>query len=332
MPESLLKDLREVSENDLEEDLDWAVAPTAVLSNFERERLNQMKVSIYARMHNLPLVRWRKDVLGSSLDGYSNEILDELYVHEPGLWAYFCKGAPGFLLANTQPTKGLANGAAIVQHSLSFQGEPPAVFNLALNGSRFVEVELLEPPLSVNLELVLPDDDDGVGIETLVPGSIVFPLILSNIATDVDLTSLFAAIEGLPKTVQCKAFQYTLGFALTDFKIQGKTFAKLIMSICGRPFPPHLNMRGLYVMISRVRTRNSLRVLNDDGNLRNLCALRYPVELGVWDKGYSSSGDWDAQAAQMAGSDARGRPKAPKRKSCKSIPVKEALQRVSSKY
>ena len=49
-----------------------------------------------------------------------------------------------------------------------------------------------------------------------------------------------------------RAFAYTLAFALTDFKLQGRSLPKLLLSFGPRSKPPYLNtMNVLYVLISR---------------------------------------------------------------------------------
>ena len=108
-------------------------------------------------------------------------------------------------------------------------------------------------------------------------------------------------MAGMPKIVRILAPWLTLAFALTDFKLQGRTLGELILSICQRPFPPHLDLRGLYVFISRVRRRCRLRVLSrpsdEAGGLSFLLKLQHLVELGVWDRGYDPQGDWSLQLA-----------------------------------
>ena len=58
----------------------------------------------------------------------------------------------------------------------------------------------------------------------------------------------------VPRVLRHRGHPLTLAFALTDFKVQGCTESYVTLSIAPRPFPPHLDMKGFYVMISRVRT------------------------------------------------------------------------------
>ena len=47
--------------------------------------------------------------------------------------------------------------------------------------------------------------------------------------------------------------QYLLAFALTDFKLQGRTLAKLILLLSNRMKAPWITLAAFYVFISRVR-------------------------------------------------------------------------------
>ena len=97
-------------------------------------------------------------------------------------------------------------------------------------------------------------------------------------------------------------------------KVQGKTLDFLTMSIACRPFPLHVDMKGFYVMISRVRSGDSLRVLGDARNVSHLRQLRHAPELAVWNASYSADGDWDAGLARENAKHAAARRPAPKRR------------------
>ena len=44
---------------------------------------------------------------------------------------------------------------------------------------------------------------------------------------------------------------YPISFALTDFKLQGKTLPKLILSVCRRTRLPWMTIKAFYVLVSR---------------------------------------------------------------------------------
>ena len=60
--------------------------------------------------------------------------------------------------------------------------------------------------------------------------------------------------------VKVKEHSFRLAFVMTDFKLQGRTLLKVILSMFKRPMPPWMELTGFYVLISRVRTMAGLRV------------------------------------------------------------------------
>ena len=75
-----------------------------------------------------------------------------------------------------------------------------------------------------------------------------------------------------------------------DYKVQGRTLDKLVLSIGDRPFEPHLSLTSLYVLASRVRKRDHLRVLHWDPSTDapRLRALRHCPQLALWHAGYDN--------------------------------------------
>ena len=61
-----------------------------------------------------------------------------------------------------------------------------------------------------------------------------------------------------------------------------------------------MDLTGFYVLISRVRTVDGLRLLyRDDAGIAQLKTLQWKPQLGAWVQGYDDSGRWgDAQAAE----------------------------------
>ena len=123
------------------------------------------------------------------------------------------------------------------------------------------------------------------------------PIITSKHKAAHDTSSLWAWMRAVPKTLNCTEHPITLAFAVTDFKLQGKTLEKLVLSIAPRPFPPHLDLKAFYVMVSRVRARCGLRLLHRPpqrtGGLKYLLKLHHAPALAAWNSHYDAAGDWD---------------------------------------
>ena len=90
--------------------------------------------------------------------------------------------------------------------------------------------------------------------------------------------------------------RYTPAFALIDFKIQGRTLPKLVLSIGSRPIAvPHLTLESLYVMVTRTREAAHLRTLYplEKADIDKLLKLKCSKHLAAWDRGYTEHGLWD---------------------------------------
>ena len=81
---------------------------------------------------------------------------------------------------------------------------------------------------------------------------------------EITLRSLFAAQTSAPCIFDARKPGFQYAFALTEYKLQGHTLLKRILSICTRPCPPWLKLCDFYVLISRVRSFDALRLLLQD--------------------------------------------------------------------
>ena len=121
------------------------------------------------------------------------------------------------------------------------------------------------------------------------------PIITSKHKAAHDTFSLWACMRAVPKTLNCTEHPITMAFAVTDFRLQGKTLEKLVLSIALRPLPPHLDLKVFYVMVSRVRARCGLRLLHrppqSTGGLKYLLKLHHAPALAAWNTHYDAAGD-----------------------------------------
>ena len=91
---------------------------------------------------------------------------------------------------------------------------------------------------------------------------------------------------------------FILAFALTDFKLQGRTLPRLLISLGPRLQAPFYDINAFYVIFSRVRGFDGLRWLDCDlHELNRLFALRWKAELAGWEHGFDEAGVWCAQRA-----------------------------------
>jgi hypothetical protein len=114
--------------------------------------------------------------------------------------------------------------------------------------------------------------------------------------------------------LETKDHAVSLAFAVTDYKLQGRSLDRLIVSLAPREFEPELDITAVYVLLSRVRTRAGLRVLAMPTDWDHLRALRHTPVMTIWEKAYDEvSGMFDAIAASEAAEKLDARFKAEKK-------------------
>ena len=298
----------------------FAFAPIGVVSNLERCTLNAAQAYSFASAKKRVLVRWRLPLVGKEALGLGNAYVDELYASEPGLWGYFVAGAPCVITENIAQGRGLVNGTRGSMHSLVLNPDSGDNLRELLSRARpGGVVTLTRPPKYVN---VSPDVSDKF-VELLRPHSlseevVVVPMGLAFKAEEFKPGSTFAAMNGIgvpqrrrkktgaltkKKTsgLAVKEHCVTLAFAVTDFKLQGASLDALVVSLAPRPFRPPIDLSSVYVLASRVRTRDGLRVLRDDpAGWEHLKAMRHAPELEVWESSYDENGFFCESMANSA--------------------------------
>ena len=213
--------------------------------------------------------------------------------------------------------------------------EPPLSVNVEPDVSRRQRDRLLRPR--------------GASSLSLSHSSVVIPVKHTTVDT-AKLSSAWAAENAMPTELSLRDHAVQLAFAITgglhppraarmhwsatrgrarmhwsatrdvaacagaDYKVQGRTLDKLVLSIGERPFEPHLSLTSIYVLASRVRRRSHLRTLrwNHSTDAPRLRALRHSPELALWHAGYDSAGRWQAARAVDTAAQARAAPAPPR--------------------
>jgi len=83
--------------------------------------LNIAQLRNNAQFHNVPFVRWRRQLGLSTALG--DAPVDDIYDNEPDLWEYFVEGAPGLMMENVNPPRHLANGTPCIYDHLRFPND-----------------------------------------------------------------------------------------------------------------------------------------------------------------------------------------------------------------
>ena len=307
---AFVRRLRVVSRKDLADDEGWRFAPVAVLSTYERDVINIDQMDKFARAFNCALIKYKLPLKfqAGQLDA---DVLAQLYATDDRLWGYFVEGAPANLTENIKAVRKLVNGSCVLLDSLIWVDNaiPPAV-STALSRRCYCVVELEEIPSAVCVRVSgglwhgveLEDLSSLVDAEcSIANNDIIIPVKVGRKREVLKLHSLYAAQHALPGVCTATNFPVMPAFALTDFKLQGRTLPKLILSICARPVGPFLALNSFYVMISRVTSMNGLRLLQFDGNaLYAATSLQHDPKLAAWDQGYDGAGCWNGELAVSA--------------------------------
>lgn len=315
VPDAFLKALRMVSRADLEADAAWRFAPIGVLAVVERDAINLAQLKAFAEAFNLPIVRWRLELVDDAFE--SPSVREQLYEHEPNLWGYFVEGAPVHLTTTIKSVRKLVNGSPALLDSLNVGNNADRRLLADAYEEGFSEHTLEAAPLAVNVVVggtaasprlwhEVPLDDLSGLIPARADGAQVIPLLKTPKIEVVNCYSVFTAQQGIAKDVRVKHHQYGLAFALTDFKLQGRTLPKLIISVCKRHRLPWMTLDAFYVLISRVKARAALRLLQHDRAGLEEVAAQMPNEyLHAWDNGYTADGEWSDERAAAALSNTR---------------------------
>jgi hypothetical protein len=308
LTQQIVNRLQPLTGEDIAADASWRFAPIGVISNAERELFNKLQIEAFAVHFRRPILRWRR-TLEPVFRPASAAEHEMLFRAEDNLHQLWVEGGPALLTENVASTRGVVNGTMAIMHHPVWVGGLPDVVSAAVNaaltspqpvyvdvptpayvimrigngggqnyrwhGSKLPDLDGRLPPLASALEDPLQDDRDQL-----------VALPYGGEPEKVTLRSTQALAQ--PRLeVQASAFAYSVAFALTDFKLQGRTMSKLVLSLSPRDGVPQFTMQGVYVFLSRVCGFDGLRTIaathDDVGRLKKLC---YNPCLVAWNEGY----------------------------------------------
>ena len=322
--QAFLDSIQVLTAKDIATDPAWAFAPIGVVSRTERDHLNYLQLERFAKFFNLTLVRWRLELYNDAVLADVDDI-DAIYDNEPTLWGYFVRGAPCLLTKQIKSVRRLVNTTPCLMEELHF-GENGTPENLAAayetGGFQIVTLDDNDRPHAIivrvgNTKKKNPEKDDpppytwhGVPLDdighTLVDfvdpkpndsdadDSQLIPILIASNKNEIKLRSILAATQGVDADPTVRDFPIILAFAITDFKLQGRSLPKLIINLPNACAPPYMDVVSFYVLISRVFERKGLRwLLHDTTAQRRLTVLTHDRYLRAWNDGYDDNGIFD---------------------------------------
>lgn len=99
-------------------------------------------------------------------------------------------------------------------------------------------------------------------------------------------------------------------FAATLHKVEGKTVRRLCADLNDHSFQPHITFHGLFVAVSRVRTKKHFARLPyqpEQTNLQHLRNLKPPPNLLLWLRSYNEDGYFDPNLLRAAETNSENR-------------------------
>jgi hypothetical protein len=262
-----------LSQNDLNNE-DWIDAPVLTATNRERYTFTHMLAKARACLRKTVVVRWRAQASSRWQRRPQTEEAREQALQDPAFFEYFVKDCHAYITANINKKLGIVNGAQVRYHSLSFHSdEEQELFEALVRDTPIGEVCTLPAnlrPEAVNVELEgIENWPDGL---TLVPGRVVIPI---GTRPGRSKSSQWIPIPGgstsnghsyRPSRVKVSNFfPIDPGFAITFYKIQGRTLRNLIIALSQRSLAVcSLNYSDVYVAFSRVAQASDIRLLLTD--------------------------------------------------------------------
>ena len=313
---------------------DFRFATILTTGNRERHEFNMLQSKKWAKYYKSNVIRWKRKINDRSWKGKPKSGLSlDRVLQESCFWELFVAGIVGYLTINLNTELGLANGTQVKYHSVSFANADDLLeFNMKLQSAEpGATIDLDRPPDIINVELFpdLPGDDDKTresneekrkqwkyGSVT-DDGTIVIPITTSmskkfSMKWKPEIVRGFGGYRCRPSKVDCADhFPLEPGFAVTLHKAQGRTIRKVVLCVSEHPMRLlRLTWEGLYVGLSRIRSRHDIRLLIRKGDRETLSyisdlekdkLIRYFFE-GYSDTNNSNGAKWNSDlAAQAAG-------------------------------
>ena len=115
-----IKNIKQYSQQDVEEDPSWINATWTVTTNQERLQVGYERAISWAKAHGLPLIRWRRIPMNPDDNAL---LLADINSDNPCLWELYVPGIIGYLRTIMNTDMKLTNGSFVIYDSLTFQSQ-----------------------------------------------------------------------------------------------------------------------------------------------------------------------------------------------------------------
>lgn len=299
LPFEYLKNMKVLCAQDIEQDAGWAYAPVAVTGNYERHVITNFRLKQYSEEYGLPLLKWKLTPAKSKAFEKLGNQTSRLYDQEDVLWGHLVTGAPGVITKNLAVHRRIANGSPCVMRNVGyFDSTTHADVQSQIQESTTGHEIEIQPPDYIIVEFMQGDAVKRFQDVTLQHGKAVVAIPTSvTDRKEVYLRGELAMDSALFK-VDMHMPSVEVDYASTDYKCQGRSIPKLILSVMPTGAPPHMDCYGLYVLLTRATAgRDSIRLLLPDNvkpevALSKLLKLKRDPHLITYLSRYDEDGKW----------------------------------------
>ena len=243
--------------NDSSSAINYDEAPILVGTNRLCHSLIQERAGALANALGTVHLTWKLPITGTWAENATKEQVDILYATEPELWDHFIQNAPSVLTTAVNTDRALCNGSTVRLHSINLTGKDEQMIQVHKVGTTII----VEPPLSVNVELIgesLKTHRD-ISINSPNDPDTAKPIIALKAKKSDKALKLYLGLAEV--NVRTIVFPVDMFLSCTYYKVQGATMNAVVMDINKWGIPPHLSFEAFYVGISRVRELNGIKFL-----------------------------------------------------------------------
>ncbi len=295
--EEWLKRLNILKPEDMtDEKIDWTFTPTIVTGNYERRKIIQYKMILFAKRYQEPILRWVNKVAIGKLqqdkrkNDYENLDFDPEDIY-PELIQYFVRGAECML---TEKVHGFPKGTVASYIGVAWENPDEKV---DLDQLPTGEVTNVKVPDYVIVQII--DKKDKKNKKNKKPKIIPLQTLPTRFEDKIGTRKSPKNKNGRRKKVyrSFKAHPCELTISKTYHKTQGGTYDSIMLSInsvlAEAQKIKKLEITSLYVGLSRVHDFHEQRVLPFSREQRKaLTKLTIDPLLRIYLQNYDNEGNW----------------------------------------
>ena len=246
-------------------------------SVYTKSRLVQL-----AKERGTPVLAWRTPPTPGTRKLLNINLANLLYDRNEQLYQYFVPDADVLFTYNGNLDLQIANGSSGRTRSICLNPLTKAVEELRISHAAPGDVVLIEPPASVNVEVMQLEANQRFPLDFDL-GTNVIPLCCER-GKNVTVRLRASRDRAPPPVLTFKTYEFMYKCAMTYHKVQGQTCSRIILD----PSSSRLTFAHILVGQSRVRKSEHLYLIKemDRETIVRLKRIRAPDYLHDWNESY----------------------------------------------